>query len=62
MPPYEKDIAHLHEMLGNIRAIRDRTCVPKSPRNPRYQALSLAVSGLKKAAEDMRQESALSPG
>lgn len=41
-------------MIDRIRNIRDRTCEPKNRSNPRYHALSLAVSGISKAIDDMR--------
>lgn len=56
MSTYDRDIAQLDAMIEDIRAIRARTCEPKNQSNPRYHALSMAVSGLKKAAEDMRTE------
>ena len=56
MPPYDTEIARIEAMVEDIRVIRDRTCEPKERSNPRYHALSLAVSGLLKAADDMRNE------
>ncbi len=58
MPTYEKEIARIEALVEDVRAIRDRTCEPKNQSNPRYHALSSAVSGLKKAADDMRDENA----
>jgi hypothetical protein len=55
---YDKDIDTLKRMIEDIRSIRDRTCEPKSNENPRYHALSLAISGLSKAIGDMRMEAA----
>ena len=56
MSTYDRDIARIDAMVEDIRAIRARTCEPKHQSNPRYHALSMAVSGLKKAADDMRTE------
>ncbi len=56
VPTYEPDIGRIESMIQDIRAIRDRTCKPKDRSNPRYHALSAAVSGLMKAASDMRTE------
>jgi|tagenome__1003787_1003787.scaffolds.fasta_scaffold20902363_1 hypothetical protein len=57
MPSYDREIARIDVMVEEIRAIRGRTCEPKDRSNPRYHALSMAVSGLMKAADDMRKES-----
>ena len=56
MSTYDRDIARIEAMVEDIRAIRARTCEPKNQSNPRYHALSMAVSGLMKAADDMRAE------
>lgn len=56
MPLYDRDVARIEAMVEDVRAIRVRTCEPKNQSNPRYHALSTAVSGLVKAAEDMRKE------
>jgi hypothetical protein len=56
MSTYDRDIARIEVMVEEIRAIRARTCEPKNQSNPRYHALSMAVSGLMKAADDMRKE------
>ena len=56
MPSYDIEITHIEAMVEDIRAIRNRTCEPKDRSNPRYHALSMAVSGLLKAADDMRNE------
>lgn len=56
MTGYPSEIASLERMIEEIRRIRDRTCVPKSNSNPRYHALSAAVSQLDKAIRDMRRE------
>jgi hypothetical protein len=55
---YDKDIDTLKRMIEDIRSIRDRTCEPKTNENPRYHALSMAISGLNKAIGDMRMEAA----
>ncbi len=57
MSTYDRDVARIQAMVEDIRAIKARTCEPKNQGNPRYHALSMAVSGLMKAAEDMRKES-----
>ena len=57
MPAYDDDIARLEVMVDDIRAIGDRRCEPKNQSNPRYHALPLVVSGLTKAAADMRRVS-----
>jgi|tagenome__1003787_1003787.scaffolds.fasta_scaffold19635700_2 hypothetical protein len=56
MPPYDTEISRIEAMVEDIRAIRNRTCEPMERSNPRYHALSIAVSGLLKAADDMRKE------
>ena len=56
MPSYDKEIARIEAMVEDIRVIRNGTCEPKDRSNPRYHALSMAVSGLMKAADDMRKE------
>jgi hypothetical protein len=53
---HEEDIARIEAMVQDIRAIRDRTCEPKDRSNPRYHALSMSVSGLVKAIDDMRRD------
>lgn len=53
---HDADIGKLEEMAEEIQRIRERTCEPKRNDNPRYHALSSAVSSLRKAAEDMRRE------
>lgn len=52
----DKDITRLEQMIDDIRAIRERTCVPKTNTNPRYLALSSAISQLKRAIENLRAE------
>jgi hypothetical protein len=49
----DQDIARLRRMIEEIRQIRERTCDPMPNQNPRYHALSSAVSSLDKAAKDM---------
>lgn len=56
MSSLQSDIAELESMLDKVQRIRDRTCEPKANSNPRYHSLSLAVTNLRKAAEDMRTE------
>jgi hypothetical protein len=48
------DVERLARMVDEVRAIRTRTCEPKSNTNPRYLALSSVVSNLNKAIEDIR--------
>ncbi|WP_170323889.1 hypothetical protein [Cryptosporangium phraense] len=50
------DVARLRQMADEVRAIRTRTCEPKSNENKRYLDLSVAVSGLNKAADDIENE------
>lgn len=56
MPGYDTDIASLERMIEDVRQIRERTCEPKTNSNPRYHALSSAVSQLNRAIEDMRAD------
>ncbi len=56
MSSYDRELARIDAMVEEIRGIRDRTCQPKDRSNPRYHALSMAVSGLVKAAAHMRAE------
>jgi hypothetical protein len=56
MSSFEADIVRLDQMAEEVQRIRNRTCEPKTNSNPRYLALSNAVSGLRKAADDMRRE------
>lgn len=58
---YSQTIDELHSMQGRIRQIRASTCEPRNNSNPRYHALSMAVSSLGKAADDMQDEDALTP-
>jgi hypothetical protein len=57
MSDYQSDVSSLECMIDDVRRIRDRTCEPKSNSNPRYHALSSAVSQLNRAIDDMRAES-----
>ena len=50
----EYALLRLAAIADELRAIRDRICDPKSNENPRYLGLSQAVSGVKKAQEDIR--------
>lgn len=56
MSTHAVDVAALERMVDDIRAIRERTCDPKSHQNPRYLALSNAVSNLNKAIGQLSQE------
>jgi hypothetical protein len=56
MSDYGTDVAKLDQIVGEIQRIRYRTCEPKANSNPRYLALSNAVSFLRKAADDLRRE------
>lgn len=49
-------IGEMEQMQDRLRTIRERHCEPKSNRNPRYLALSNAVSALNKAIADMIEE------
>jgi hypothetical protein len=53
---YTDVIGEMRRMQDRLRVIRDRYCEPKSNANPRYLALSNAVSGLNKAIADMTAE------
>lgn len=57
MGAHDADLAAIERMIEDIRRIRERTCDPKSNKNPRYLALSSAVSGLRKAADHLRTDS-----
>jgi hypothetical protein len=50
----EYALQRLTAIADELRAIRERICDPRSNENPRYHGLSLAVSGIKKAQEDIR--------
>jgi hypothetical protein len=53
---YAAETAQLESIADEIRRIRAKTCEPKTNSNPRYLALSNAVSGITKAVADMRSE------
>jgi hypothetical protein len=48
------DADELGAMIERVQRIRDRSCEPKNNGNPRYHALSLVVTNLRKAADDIR--------
>lgn len=56
MRSYEEEIEELRAIQERLRAIRDRTCDPKTNANDRYLGLSNAVSGINKAIDDMLRE------
>jgi hypothetical protein len=56
MTGHQDDIARLERIIEDVRRIRDRTCEPKANSNPRYHALSSAVSQLSRAIQDLRAE------
>lgn len=56
MTSFEADIVKLDRMTDEVQRIRTRTCEPKTNSNPRYLTLPNAVSGMRKAADDMRRE------
>jgi hypothetical protein len=56
MSTHDEDVALLRAMVEDVRRIRNRTCEPEDRSNPRYHALSMAVSGLLRAADDMQDE------
>ena len=56
MESLNADIERLTRMIEEVRAIRTRTCEPKSNTNPRYLALSNVVTNLKTAVDHMRRE------
>lgn len=60
MSSYDEAIGELRSIQERLRAIRDRTCDPKSNENARYLGLSNAVSGINKAIENMLAEDASS--
>jgi hypothetical protein len=53
---YDAVTRELRDMQDRVRAIRTQRCEPKSNANPRYLALSNAVSNLTKAIEDLENE------
>jgi hypothetical protein len=56
MPDYAAEVARLQAMLEEIQRVRTRVCEPKSNANPRYLALSNAVTNLRKAIADLRAD------
>jgi hypothetical protein len=50
----EYALQRLTAIADELRAIRDGLCDSKRIENPRYLGLSQAVSGIKKAQEDIR--------
>lgn len=53
---YSEAIGEMERMQDRLRAIRDRHCVPMPNANPRYLALSNAVSALNKAIRDVAED------
>lgn len=49
-------ISEMQRIQERLRTIRDRHCDPKSNANPRYLALSNAVSALSRVIADMTEE------
>lgn len=60
MNSYDDAIGELRSMQERLRAIRDRTCDPKTKENSRYHGLSSAISGINKAIDNMLAEDARS--
>jgi hypothetical protein len=56
MTDYNSEIERLTAIAEDLRRIRERTCEPKRNTNPRYHALSSAVSSIDRAIADMRAE------
>lgn len=56
MSSYDDAIGELRSMQESLRAIRDRTCDPKTKENSRYHGLSSAISGINKAIDNMLAE------
>ncbi|WP_299442250.1 hypothetical protein [uncultured Phycicoccus sp.] len=56
MADLEAAIAELELVRERVRTIRTLHCEPKSNQNPRYLALSNAVSNLTKAIDDMKSD------
>jgi hypothetical protein len=56
MGNYDDSIKELRVIQDRLRAIREKTCDPKSNENPRYLGLSNAVSGITKAIDNMLVE------
>jgi len=53
-----EDIARLALIADDLSRIWQRTCEPNNSSNPRYHALSSAVSGVDKALASLRAEDA----
>ena len=51
------ELAELRRMQDRLRTLRDRLCEPKNNTNPRYHALSAAVSQLSRAMSDLEKDS-----
>jgi hypothetical protein len=49
-------LQRLNAITEELQAIRDRVCATKSKESVRYHSLSMAVSGIRKAAADIRGE------
>lgn len=60
MSSYDSAIGELRTIQERLRAIRDRTCDPKSNENARYLALSNSVSFINRAIDSMLAEEASS--
>lgn len=56
MSTYEAELTALQTMVDELRQVRERTCEPKHQSNPRYHALSSAISSINRAMEDMTRE------
>jgi hypothetical protein len=56
MSNYEAELSALQSMIDELRRVRERTCEPKHQTNPRYHALSSAISSINRAMEDMTRE------
>lgn len=50
------DVTLLERMIEDLRALRTRTCEPRTNTNPRYLRLSNAVSALSWVAQDLHEE------
>ena len=60
MSAYDEAIKELRSIQERLRAIRERTCDPKTNENARYLGLSSAISGINKAIDNMLVEDASS--
>lgn len=56
MSDYTDVIGEMEKMQDRLRTIRERYCEPKNQDNPRYNALSRAVSSIGSAVKDMQAE------